>query len=100
MNQLINLIVPAGLFGIFSFVTWLAVLQKLYPKLTKIGEEQPNRSFLVKRGELSWPHLNEELPVLIDEIEKLAVVSSLPEQPDRKFWDEFILETCLCKKLF
>lgn len=62
----------------------------------------PEREYVlkVKRGELSWPRLNEELPVLMDELEKLAVASSLPDQPDRKFWDGFILETYLCKKSF
>lgn len=60
----------------------------------------PEREYVlkVKRGELSWPHLNEELPRLMDEIETFAKTSNLPEQPDRKFWSEFVLETYLCKK--
>lgn len=60
----------------------------------------PEREYVlkVKKGKLSWPRLNEELPVLMDEIEQLAKTSNLPEQPDRKFWENFILETYLCKR--
>lgn len=60
----------------------------------------PERDYvlMVKRGELSWAYLNEELPRLMDEVERLAVISTLPEQPDRKFWEEFILQTYLERK--
>lgn len=57
----------------------------------------PERDYLIaiKSGALSWPALNEELPRLMEEVEATAKASTLPEQPDRKFWDEFILRTYL-----
>lgn len=60
----------------------------------------PERDYVlrVKRGELSWSHLNDELPMLMDEVERIAAASTLPEQPDRKFWEEFILQTYLERK--
>lgn len=48
----------------------------------------------IKQGKLHY--LNEVAPYLenlMDEVEILKQQSDLPEKPDRKFWDEFIIST-------
>lgn len=50
----------------------------------------------IKTGQVSWPKkVQDELPELMEESIKLIKQSNLPEKPDKKFWDEFILETYL-----
>lgn len=46
----------------------------------------------VKTGQIAWPQANDELGQMMDEIEGLAITSSLPEKPDYKFWDNFVLD--------
>ena len=47
----------------------------------------------IKQGELHY--VKEVVPVLeslMDQIEALSELSSLPEKPDREFWENFIVE--------
>lgn len=50
---------------------------------------------LVKNGKLNYR--NEVEPViddLMDEVERLGAVSTLPEKADISFWDEFLIDIC------
>ena len=48
----------------------------------------------IKNGELDYQkEVSPYLESLMDEVEKLSEVSKLPEKPDRKFWDRFIIKT-------
>lgn len=49
----------------------------------------------IKRGEYNWNDINEELPAMMAEIETIAETSPLPQEPDRAFWDRFILNVYL-----
>jgi len=51
------------------------------------------RDFLraVKLGEIEYDTIQDELPLLIEEIDGLE--SELPSNPNRKFWDEWMLTT-------
>lgn len=52
---------------------------------------QLQRVLDVKLGKVSYEEMNEELPAIIERV--LAIDSPvLPENPDRKFWDKFILD--------
>ena len=53
---------------------------------------QLQRVMDIKLGKVSYEEMNSELPTIIERV--LAIDSPvLPEQPDRKFWDQFILES-------
>ncbi len=61
-----------------------------------------NGSFLMKVKQGKLDYLTEVGPVLeslMEEVEKLAMESQLPEKVDKTFWDKFIYET-LEKELF
>lgn len=45
----------------------------------------------VKRGKVHFKEIAQELERLVDEVSLLAEESSLPEESDKKFWDDFIL---------
>ena len=48
----------------------------------------------VKSGALDWyTKVQPDLELLMDEVEKLSRESNLPEKPDRKFWDEWLIQT-------
>lgn len=50
----------------------------------------------IKTGKVSWPQkVQDELPELMERAIKLVKGSSLPEEPDTKFWEEFIYQTYL-----
>lgn len=49
----------------------------------------------MKTGQITWPQVNDDLGNMMNEIESIAVTSNLPENPDRKFWNEFILSIYL-----
>lgn len=54
----------------------------------------------VKQGELDYlSEVGPELETLMEEVEKLALASNLPEAVDRRFWDQFICDT-LERELF
>lgn len=46
----------------------------------------------IKTGKLSYAIVGPMLDALIDEVEVLAANSDLPDKPDTKFWDEFLLD--------
>ena len=49
---------------------------------------------LVKSGTLDWfTFVQPELEKLMDEVEALSKASSLPEKPDRAFWDRWLVDT-------
>lgn len=50
----------------------------------------------IKTGKVSWPQkVQDELPALMERAIKLIKDSPLPEEPDTKFWEEFIFQTYL-----
>ena len=54
----------------------------------------------VKQGKLDYlSEVGPELETLMEEVERLAFASNLPETVDRKFWDQFICDT-LERELF
>ena len=61
-----------------------------------------NADFLrkVKQGTLDYlTEVGPELEILMEEVERLALASNLPDTVDRKFWDQFICDT-LERELF
>ena len=47
----------------------------------------------IKTGKVSWPKkVQDELPALMEEAIATVKASDLPEEPDRKFWDQFIID--------
>jgi hypothetical protein len=61
-----------------------------------------NADFLrkVKQGTLDYlTEVGPELETLMEEVERLALASNLPDTVDRKFWDQFICDT-LERELF
>lgn len=55
---------------------------------------RPESAFLlqIKTGQLSYVNLASMLDELIDEVKGLKENSNLPDKPDRKFWDNFLLD--------
>jgi hypothetical protein len=54
----------------------------------------------VKQGQLDYiSEVGPTLEMLMEEVERLALASNLPETVDRKFWDQFICDT-LERELF
>jgi len=49
----------------------------------------------IKVGTLDYPTIQEKLEKLMEETIKAVESSSLPETPDREFWDAWIMETYL-----
>lgn len=49
----------------------------------------------IKRGEYNWNEINNELPAMMAEVEKIAEASPLPQEPVREFWDRFVLNAYL-----
>lgn len=47
----------------------------------------------IKAGDISYSIVQEELPILMQQAIDAVEVSTLPEQPDREFWEEFIIST-------
>jgi len=47
----------------------------------------------IKLGEVSWPKkVQDELPELMERAIQTVKDSDLPEEPDKKFWDDFIVD--------
>jgi len=48
----------------------------------------------IKTGKVSWPKkIMDELPALMDKSVAAIKTSDLPEEPDKKFWDDYIYKT-------
>lgn len=48
----------------------------------------------IKTGKVSWPKkVQDELPILMEKAIQTIRDSDLPEEPDKKFWDKFIIDT-------
>lgn len=58
---------------------------------------RPEAKFLVqvKTGVLDFKELSPLLDDLVDEVKELRDKSTLPDKPDVKFWEEFIMEVML-----
>lgn len=57
--------------------------------------KQVNRIKQIKNGELPWLQLQDELSELMDKSFQAIEKSTLPEEPDRVFWSDFIVWTYL-----
>jgi predicted nucleotidyltransferase len=58
--------------------------------------EQAPYLIKIKTGKVSWPKkIQDELPKLMEKSIKLIKESTLPEEPDIKFWNNFIYNTYL-----
>jgi len=52
----------------------------------------------IKTGKIPYKDLGDNLYELMEEAKRAVEVSTLPEKTDREFWEQFIINTYLCKR--